>query len=132
MTVPPINDKQRQLCNHIITGMPAGRAYELSGYKARGNAAEVEAGRTLKKPQVVAYLTSLRAEAQENAAITRDGLVGYLVGVIKAPFCDNVKLPSQLVAAKQLSELMGWNKPQELKVDLGDKLADIIRRVRGS
>jgi hypothetical protein len=141
----------RRLCELIVSGVPAGRAYERAGYSARGAVADQNASETLRIPKVARYLQSLREAATNKAAMERDDLVQYLVNVLKTPvgvidanheLCQEwsmddagalrVKMPSKLAAAKQLADIMGWNKPQEVKVDLSDKLAEIIRRVRGS
>lgn len=147
----PINDRMRRVCELVVTGHPAGRAYELAGYTARGDAADVCAAKMLGKAKVKEYLSRLREAASKTAEFTRDDLVGYLVQVIKTPvgkvgqeseLAQRVKvdaeggflveMPSKIAAAKQLAEVMGWNKPQEVKVDLSEKLADIIGRVRRS
>jgi len=57
---------QKKFCDILILMERCGsvekrRAYELAGYKARGKTAEVEASRTLRKPQVKKYLADARA-----------------------------------------------------------------------
>ena len=145
----PINDRMRRVCELVVSGHPAGRAYELAGYSARGDAADQNASQLLRKPKVADYLARLRQEASKTAEFSRDDLVGFLVKVIKTPvgqvgqdsdLAQKVKvdmeggflveMPGKIQAAKQLAEIMGWNKPQEVKVDLSEKLADIIGRVR--
>ena len=145
----PINDRMRRVCELVVSGHPAGRAYELAGYTARGDDADVSASKLLRVPKVAAYLAMLREAASKNANYSRDDLVGFLVKVIKTPvgqvgqdsdLAQKVKvdmeggflveMPGKIQAAKQLAEIMGWNKPQEVKVDLSEKLADIIGRVR--
>ena len=145
----PINDRMRRTCELVVSGHPAGRAYELAGYTARGDAADVCAAKMLGKAKVKQYLATLREAASKNADFSRDDLVGFLVKVIKTPvgqvgqdsdLAQKVKvdmeggflveMPGKIQAAKQLAEIMGWNKPQEVKVDLSEKLADIIGRVR--
>lgn len=146
-----LNDRMRRVCELVVAGKPAGRAYELAGYAARGDAADVNASKLLRTPKVAEYLQKLRDEASVVAEYTRDDLVGFLVEVIKtpvgnigekSPLAQKVKvdeaggflieMPNKMAAAKQLAEVMGWNKPQEVKVDLSEKLADIIGRVRRS
>jgi hypothetical protein len=147
----PISDRMRRLCELVVAGHPAGRAYELAGYGARGSVADTNASETLRIPKVAAYLATLREAASKRAEFTRDDLVGYLVEVIKTPvgqvgqdsrLAHRVKVDEaggfqiemfpKSAATKQLADVMGWNKPQELKVDLSEKLADIIGRVRRS
>lgn len=151
MAERPINDLQRRFCELVVSGHKAGRAYELAGYTARGGVADVCAAKLQTIPKVAAYLETLRAAASKTADFTRDDLVGYLVQVIKTPVGEVgeksqlaqrvkvdaeggflVEMPSKIQAAKQLAEVMGWNKPQEVKVDLSEKLQDIIGRVRRS
>ena len=150
-TERPISDRMRRLCELVVSGMPAGRAYERAGYATHGPAADQNASKLLRIPKVARYLELLRDDAKMKAAMDRDELVKYLVAVLKTPvgvltekheLCQEwsvdqsggmkVRMPSKLAAAKQLADIMGWNRPQEVKVDLSDKLADIIRRVRGS
>jgi thioesterase domain-containing protein len=147
----PINDRMRRVCELVVSGHPAGRAYELAGYSARGDVADQAASRLLGSVKVASYLTMLRQAASKQADFSRDDLVGFLVKVIKTPvgqvgqdsdLAQKVKvdmeggflveMPGKIQAAKQLAEIMGWNKPQEVKVDLSEKLADIIGRIRKS
>lgn len=147
----PINDLQRRFCELVVAGHKAGRAYELAGYSSRGDVADQAASRLLGNVKVAAYLETLREAASKAAEFTRDDLVGYLVQVIKtpvgqvgqdSPLAHKVKVDEaggfliemfpKSSATKQLADIMGWNKPQEVKVDLSEKLADIIGRVRRS
>jgi hypothetical protein len=146
----PINDRMRRFCELVVSGHKAGRAYEMAGYANRGALADVEACKLLRKPKVAEYLNLLREQASAKAEFIRDDLVGFLVEVIKTPVASvgqesrlaqkikvddtgmTIEMPGKLGAAKQLAEIMGWNKPQEVKVDVSEKLAEIVRRVRGS
>ena len=61
---------QKRFCDIMllmeITGkVEKRRAYELAGYKVRGKSAEVEASRTLRKPQVKKYLARARARREK-------------------------------------------------------------------
>lgn len=150
MNERPISDRMRRVCELVVQGHPAGRAYELAGYLARGHIADQNASKLLTTPKVAAHLQSLRAAASAKAEFSRDDLVSFLVEVIKTPVSQvgegsrlaqkvkvddsgmSIEMPGKLGAAKQLADILGWNKPQEVKVDLSEKLADIIRRVRGS
>ena len=147
-----LNPRQKAFADFFIIGIPAGRAWEKAGYFARGNAAEVEASKALKKPKFKAYIRAERARLEKEGQFERSNLVDYLVKVIKTPVGGldggsplvqeyieensetgtrlRVKMANKLQAAKQLAEIMGWNKPQEVKVDLSEKLSDIIARVR--
>lgn len=144
----PINDRMRRFAELVVQGHPAGRAYELAGYSARKDAADQNASQLLRKPKVADYLQSLREAASKNAEFGRDDLIGFLVQIIKTPVSEvgqdsrlaqkvkvdemgmTVEMPGKMLAAKQLAEIMGWNKPQEVKVDVSEKMADIIGRIR--
>lgn len=144
----PINDRMRRVCELVVQGVPAGRAYEQAGYTARGDAADQNASQLLRKPKVADYLRTLRDAAAKNAEFGRDDLIGFLVQIIKTPVSEvgqdsrlaqkvkvdetgmTVEMPGKMLAAKQLAEIMGWNKPQEVKVDVSEKMADIIGRIR--
>ncbi len=144
-----LNDRMRMFCEGILAGFPAGRAYERAGYAARGDSADQAASRLLGNVKVARYLEVLRAQAIEKAEFSRDELVSWLVEIIKTPVSEvgqghrlaqkvkvdeaslTIEMPNKLGAAKQLADILGWNRPQEVKVDLSDKLADIIGRVRG-
>lgn len=147
----PINDRQRRFCELLVSGHPAGRAYEMAGYAARGDDADCCAVKLQGKAKVSAYLATLREMAAAKAEFSRDDMVSFLVDVIKTPVGEVgeknrlaqkvridaeggvvIEMPGKIAAAKQLAEIMGWNKPQEVKVDLSEKLADIIGRVRRS
>jgi hypothetical protein len=145
----PITDRMRRVCELVVSGMPAGRAYERAGYTARGDVADQAASRLLGTVKVARYLEKLRAEAAIKAGMERDDLVQYLVDVLKTPvgkidanhfLCQEwsmdeeggikVKMPAKLVAAGQLAAIMGWNKPQEVKVDATQSFAEMLKRIR--
>lgn len=131
----PINDRMRRVCELVVSGHPAGRAYELAGYSSRGETADVCAAQLLAKPKVKEYLEQLREAAAKKAEFSRDDLVGFLVEVIKTPVGEVgeknrlaqkvkidaeggflIEMPGKIAAAKQLAEIMGWNKPLDVNV----------------
>jgi phage terminase small subunit len=136
MTERPINDRMRRFCELVVAGVAGGRAYERAGYTARGDAADQNASQLLRKPKVADYLKTLRTAASVKAAFSRDDLVKYLVEVVTTPVSEvgeasrlaqslkvddtgmTVQMPNKLAAAKQLAEILGWNKPQEVKVEM--------------
>ena len=144
----PLNDRMRRFCELLVQGHPAGRAYELAGYTARGDDADCCAVKLQGKAKVATYLQTLRDAASKDAAFGRDDLIGFLVQIIKTPVSEvgqdsrlaqkvkvddtgmSIEMPGKMLAAKQLAEIMGWNKPAEVKVDISEKLSDIIGRIR--
>ena len=149
-----LNPRQKSFADLVIIGTPAGRAWEQAGYHARGNAAEVEAHKALKKPKIKAYIKAERARLEQAGQFERSNLVEYLVNVIRTPVGQldggsplvqeftieegeagtrtKVKMANKLQAAKQLAEVMGWNKPTEVKVDLSEKLSVLISKIRSN
>ncbi|MES2920086.1 MAG: terminase small subunit [Verrucomicrobiota bacterium] len=145
-----LNPRQRRFVELFTGGMAAGRAYVAAGYEAKG--ADQAASLLLRNIKVLAAIKATQQKAAEKAEMERGDLVSYLVEVIRTPIgqisenhrlCESwqmdpatgalrVRMPSKLAAAKQLADIMGWNRPQEVKLDLSEKLADIIQRVRES
>jgi hypothetical protein len=122
----------------------AGAGYQVHG-RSSGNAKRLE-----DRADVRAYMEAVRQQAAATARFDREKLIRYCEDILlTAPgeldsdnhlcqeFRENeatgervVKMPNKLLAAKQLAELHGWNKPQEIKVDVSEKLTDIVRRIR--
>jgi phage terminase small subunit len=71
------NDRHERFCHEILSDPEgkAGRAYERSGYKARGAAADAAASRLLKDAKVAARLTELKDERSERTGVTLDEVV---------------------------------------------------------
>ena len=84
----PLNDRMRRVCELVVKGVPAGRAYEQAGYTSRGEVADQAASRLLATVKVAAYLKTLREAASKDAAFGRDDLIGFLVQIIKTPVSE--------------------------------------------
>jgi hypothetical protein len=149
-----LTPRQKAFADLVITGKHAGPAWTAAGYQASGNAAGAQASKALKNPKIKAYIKAERARLEKAGEFERSDLFNYLVKVIQTPVgqldggsplvqeytleesetgtLTRVKMANKLQAAKQLAEIAGWNKPQEVKVDLSEKLSEIIARVRRS
>ena len=57
-----LNARQEAFCRGLAEGKPASRSYVEAGYNARGNAAEVNAARLLRKAQVANRLREMQAK----------------------------------------------------------------------
>lgn len=68
------NIRHERFCLEVVKDPEgcAGRAYERSGYKARGAAADSNASRLLKNAKVKARIAELQAAAAERTEITID------------------------------------------------------------
>ena len=65
-----LNARQEAFCRSLAEGKPASRAYAAAGYDARGNAAEVNAARLLRKAQVATRVRELQARAARKVEKT--------------------------------------------------------------
>ena len=154
-TIPTLNSRQIAFVDLVITGKPGGTAWEEAGYQARGNAADVQACRALKRPNIQAYLKSERERMAQAGRMTRDELVAFLTSVLRTPVGDvdeksrlcqeftieeagesvirkRIKMVGKLEAAGLLVKVMGWNAPENIQLTASDQLADLIRRIRSS
>lgn len=147
----PKDPRHQRFADLVLKLVPAPEAYRKAGFKAKtAGSRHSGASRMLKNAEVVAYMEAVKQANAATARIDRDAMIRYCEDVMLTPLRDlddghplcqvyredpvtgerTVQMPGKLLAAKQLAELHGWNKPQEVKVEAGDKLADIIRRVR--
>jgi hypothetical protein len=144
----PKDPRAQRFADLRLRGASLIDAYLGAGFKA-GRTSSGNAKRLEKRPDVQAYLAAVGQANAAESRIDRAALIRYCEDILLTPIgqlddshplCQEfresesgervVKMPGKLLAAKQLAELHGWNKPQEVKVEAGDKLADIIRRVR--
>jgi phage terminase small subunit len=103
---------QQNLCDIILLmelsgKVCQGRAYELAGYKSRGKTAQEEASRTLKKPQVKAYLAHARAQRAEKVEKTEDEIIKEYEKLAYSRLTDLVKFNNKgmvIKSSKDLSE----------------------------
>lgn len=81
------------------------KAYKQAGSKCKGKTLDVEACRTLKKPQVRAYLKRLQKKSEERALKTADDIIRELEKVGFSNIKDYFKIEEGKVAIKKVSEL---------------------------
>lgn len=114
----------------------AGSAYIKAGYTAKTKAtAHTGASKLLKKPAIIAAISSRREKLREAAHLSRMDVVGFLCDTIKTPVgqidenhklaqehsaeeseqrsSSRIKMPSKLEAVKILVQMMGWNEPEK-------------------
>ena len=92
-----LNARQEAFCRGLAEGKPASRAYAEAGYDARGNAAEVNAARLLRKAQVTDRVRGLQAKAARKVEKTVETLVADLDRAIDMAVAN--KQTSAMVAA---------------------------------
>lgn len=78
LTFPELNDRQVRFVWGIVAGKPASRAYSDAGYKGKGNSAEANASRLLRKDKVHAALTRAREEVAERTCTDQDFVMDEL------------------------------------------------------
>jgi phage terminase small subunit len=65
-----LTDQQARFCREYLIDCNATAAYRRAGYKATGNAAQVNSSRLLLNAKCQAYLAQLRRETSEAAQVT--------------------------------------------------------------
>jgi len=133
---PLTNTRWEAFVQHLLEGMPQGRAYEAAGYKARGNAAEVSAGQLIRKPQVAARLEHLKRQAANRAIVNAEDVLRRLddignarLRVEKATKHGVIELPpdfgEQVRALDLLAKHLGIYAPDRVHVTVGKPVEDL-------
>jgi len=153
MQPKPLNPRQQAFADLVLAGTPAGRAWERAGYEARGNSAEVQANKALKKPRIRAYLKAERAHMQETGRMERHELVTYLADVIRTPIGEltpnsplvkrftkveladgvirtSIEMVSKSDACRLLAIIMGWSAPEKHDLDASDAIKSMLAKIR--
>jgi hypothetical protein len=140
----PKDPRAQRFADLRLRGASLIDAYQKAGYKSTRTSSS-NAKKLEKRPDVQAYLDAIRHANATEARIDRAALIRYCEDILLTPvgqlddshpLCQEfresesgervVKMPGKLLAAKQLAELHGWNKPQdtpatpvEIKVVIG-------------
>lgn len=143
-----LNDRQRLFAQHLVSGMPAGRAYEKAGYETTGNTSEAEASRLLRNPKLATYIEELRRKSDDAIEYARAQLLDFHVRVLQAkpedagPQSDisEVRMSKQgpyfavidkHKSSDALRKMLGWDKPEKVEVGATDALAELLSEIRG-
>ncbi|RWN51944.1 terminase small subunit [Mesorhizobium sp.] len=118
-----LNIRQERFCLGLAEGLPQSRAYIEAGYRARGNAAEVEASKMVRLPKVAARIAELQAEAARRSEITVNDLVADLSIMFKLALAT--KNPAAGVSA-----VLGKAKLLGLIVDKAEVTSTLRRPMR--
>src|SRR5262245_17145835 len=73
-----LNTRRERFAQEVAKGLPASRAYAEAGYTARGNAAEVNAARLLRKAQVATRVRELQAKHAKQVEKTVADIIADL------------------------------------------------------
>jgi hypothetical protein len=149
-----LSPKQRKFLDLYLGGMYATKALRAAGYDEKY--ANKHAHRMLQREDVRAYVRTQREQMAKDAALQRADLVKWLWRVIITPISQaihesdlleydrtrtlrdgtvrrRVRMVNKMAAIRQLTALMGWDKPEKPEVHAGvdgGELMEIVRRQR--
>jgi hypothetical protein len=136
------NVRHEKFAQCVASGLSGADAYrqaaEYSGKQADGNAAN-----WMKRPGVRERIEELKAESSTRCALSREAYIKSLVEMYEAkpgdasmdnPRCDvlitrgqkHAVFPQKLAVGAQLSKLVGWDRPTEVRVEAGTELAAFL------
>lgn len=138
-STPRLNDRQRQFCNHLNRGMSATEAARKAGYSE--SYANREANQLLDKPQVKAYLASLREASTTDAVADGAEVRAYLTSVLRDEIqdvatggkdLDYIRTPmpaaERTKAAQELAKLNGLYAPTKVDVKVTEYSRDWLKQ----
>jgi hypothetical protein len=120
---------------------PTAAYRETLGVDARDP--DVNSCRWMKKPPIAKRIAELQAEAAGKYSLSREAYIKSLVEMYDAkpgdasmdnPRCDvlimrgqkHAVFPQKLAVGAQLSKLVGWDRPTEVRVEAGSELAAFL------
>ena len=136
------NVRHEKFAQCVASGLSGADAYrqaaEYSGKQADGNAAN-----WMKRPGVRERIDELKAESSARCALSRQAYIRSLVEMYEAkpgdasvdnPRCDvlitrgqkHAVFPQKLAVGTQLSKLVGWDRPTEVRLEAGTELAAFL------
>ena len=100
-----LNDRQRRFCENLASGRSAKGAYIEAGYSAK--CAGTAAARLKARPEIAAYLATLRDQTANAAALGRRELLRILERVMELGV-DKGTLPPVVSAAALYARICGF------------------------
>jgi phage terminase small subunit len=77
-TAKPLNPRHQRFVDEYLLDRNATAAYKRAGYKAKGNAAEVNANKLLRKTQVATAIAVAEQARSQRTTITQDRVLNEL------------------------------------------------------
>src|SRR3954468_1056033 len=77
-----LNPRHRRFADFVLTGMPAGQAYEQV-FTARGDSADVCAAQLLTRPRVRAYIGAMQDQAASAVLLNMEVLYGHALVIAR-------------------------------------------------
>ena len=65
-----LSTQQKRFADGVLSGLPAGRAYEQAGYSQTGAAADVGASRLIRNDKVSEYIESCESKATKSTILS--------------------------------------------------------------
>jgi hypothetical protein len=123
---------------------PTAAYREALGADARDP--DVNSCRWVKKPPIAKRIAELKAKAAGKCSLSREAYIRSLVEMYEAkpgdasvdnPRCDvlitrgqkHAVFPQKLAVGAQLSKLVGWDRPTEVRVEAGSELTNLLGRL---
>ena len=120
---------------------PTAAYREALGADARDP--DVNSCRWMKKPPIAKRIAELQAEAAGKYSLSREAYIRSLVEMYEAkpgdasmdnPRCDvlitrgqkHAVFPQKMAVGAQLSKLVGWDRPTEVRLEAGTELAAFL------
>lgn len=131
-----MNVRQQKFVEGILAGKPASQAYIGAGYKARGNAAEVNAGRLLRNAQVAAVIDEARLKAAARFDATAERVVREMARIAFADVRrlyrpDGTMIPPHEWDEDTAAAIAGVESEEEVTTgDDGTRTVTVARKVR--
>lgn len=143
-----LTQQQRTFCELYASNMPAGRAYEQAGYKARGKKADESASRLLSRnAKVQAYVEEIQAQTSEDCRWDRKKATDFLCDILETPIgeitpdhqlaqehqygtentAEKTKMPGKLDAFDKLAKMCDWYTP--VKVEVKSTISTILDEI---
>lgn len=125
-----LSNQQIVFCQHVVNGIPAGRAYEKAGYRATGNSADAAASRLLRKDKVILLIESMRIESKSEAVKTaqevKEGISRLLDSAeSQEDYTGFVSL------ATRLAKMDGHDEPERMKMEFEVNIGGAIENTEG-
>jgi hypothetical protein len=120
---------------------PTAAYREALGADARDP--DVNSCRWMKKPPIAERIAELKAKAADKCSLSREAYIRSLEEMYDAKPCDasldnprcdvlimrgqkHAVFPQKLVVGAQLSKLVGWDRPTEVRLEAGTELAAFL------
>lgn len=100
-----LNAQQLRFALSVIEGKPGGKAYVDAGYKARGNAADVNASKLLRNPKVAAFIEKMRGQMQQDTKVTAERVILELARIAFADHRNYATVTARGVTLKPSDSL---------------------------